>query len=488
MNIKEAIAHKDVFRGAIRDPSTFTAWQAFLSALFALPMSEQEAELFRACTGRTNLPTTPSSEAWLCCGRRSGKSFMMALVAVYLAVFKDYSEYLGIGERATVMVVAADRKQARVVMRYVRGLLRLPVFAKLVDKEATESFDLTNRVTIEVHTASIKSVRGYTIVAALCDEIAFWPQEESCAPDFEILDSIRPAMSTIPGAMMLCASSPYARRGALWDAYKRYHGRDDAPVLVWQAETRVMNPTVSQRIIDDATERDPASASAEYFARFRSDVEGFLTREIVDACTVSGRYELPRLHGVVYHGFCDPSGGAADEMTLCVAHREKEIAIIDCIRAVRPPFSPDSVCNEFADVLKSYGLHSVSGDRYAGEWPRERFSAHGISYKTAEKPKSDLYLNALPLFSSRRVEIPDHPKLHAQLVGLERKTARSGKDSIDHAPKSHDDLANAVCGAIGLAIGKKRIVITQEHLEAARKQGPYRGLGGYRTAPMKAFI
>jgi predicted PurR-regulated permease PerM len=38
----------------------------------------------------------------------------------------------------------------------------------------------------------------------------------------------------------------------------------------------------------------------------------------------------------------------------------------------------------------------------------------------------------------------------AQLVGLERRVTRGGRDSIDHAPNSHDDLANAVAGAADL--------------------------------------
>ncbi len=333
MNIKEALAHRDVFASAIRDPATFAAWLAFLSALFALPMSNEEAELFRACTGRTTIPAKPFNEAWLCCGRRAGKSFMMALCAVFFAVFRDYSAYLTLGERCTIMVLAADRKQARVIMRYVRGLLKLPVFAKLVERESAESFDLSNRVTIEVHTASTKTVRGYAIPVALCDEIAFWPTEDAAAPDFEMLDSIRPAMATIPNALLLCASSPYARRGALWDAYRRYYAKDDAPVLVWKASTCTMNPTVPQSVIDEAMERDAASASAEYGAEFRSDIESFLTREIIEAAIVPGRFELPRMANVRYVGFCDPSGGAADDMTLCVAHREGEVAVVDCIRA-----------------------------------------------------------------------------------------------------------------------------------------------------------
>jgi hypothetical protein len=94
-------------------------------------------------------------------------------------------------------------------------------------------------------------------VPPFCDELAFWPTENSTDPDYEILDALRPG-ATINGAMLLCASSPYSRRGALWDAHRRHYGRDDDPILVWQAPTREMNPTVPQRVIDDAAERDPA--------------------------------------------------------------------------------------------------------------------------------------------------------------------------------------------------------------------------------------
>ena len=59
------------------------------------------------------------------------------------------------------------------------------------------------------------------------------------------------------------------------------------------------------------------------------------------------------------------------------------------------------------------------------------------------KPKSDLYREVLPLINSRRVELLDHPRLISQLTGLERRTARSGRDSIDHKPGAHDDIANA---------------------------------------------
>jgi len=48
--------------------------------------------------------------------------------------------------------------------------------------------------------------------------------------------------------------------------------------------------------------------------------------------------------------------------------------------------------------------------------------------------------------------LPRHDRLIAQIVGLERRVSRAGRDSIDHAPGAHDDIANAVSGVVG-AIG-----------------------------------
>src|SRR5207249_4595397 len=76
------------------------------------------------------------------------------------------------------------------------------------------------------------------------------------------------------------------------------------------------------------------------------------------------------------------------------------------------------------------------------------FRKLGIKYRLAERPKSDLYRELLPLVNSRHVQLLDHPRLISQLLGLERRTARSGKDSIDHAPNAHDDLVNAVAGVL----------------------------------------
>ncbi len=445
---------------ALDDPAMFAphfkgeswnAWRAFLAALFALPMSDAQGTLYTACTGREVAPMTPFSEAALVVGRRGGKSRVLALIAVFLATFRDYSPHLAPGEVATVAVLAANRAQARSIFRYTSGILKaVPLLAPLVQNETAESIELANRVVIEISTASFRTTRGYSFAAVLCDEIAFWPQDEGAAnPDVEILRALRPGMASIPGAILLLASSPYAKRGALYATFRKHYGQDAARVLVWKADTATMNPRIDPAIIKEAYEEDPEAARAEYGAEFRDDLADFVTRELVDGVTATGRAELPPMQGVAYTAFVDPSGGMSDSMTLAIAHLSAEgVPVLDAVREVRPPFSPEQTVADFAAFIRTYGIERVTGDKYGGEWPRERFREHGIAYDASARPKSDLYLGLLPLMTTGRVELLDHPRLTSQLVGLERRTARSGKDSVDHTPGGHDDLANAVAGAL----------------------------------------
>jgi hypothetical protein len=457
VTILDAIADKKLFARWFKDRPTWHAWLAFLAALFALPMTAEEIEVYRGCTSRTIVPTEPAQEAWLICGRRAGKSFMLALCAVFIACFRDWTPHLTPGERATVMVIASDRRQARTILRYIEALLtKVPMLDKLIENQTKDSFNISGSVTIEVHTASYRSTRGYTIVAALCDEIAFWPTDEAAEPDYEILTAIKPGMATIPGAMLLCASSPYAQRGSLFDAYRKHFGKENDPILVWKASTRTMNPTVMQSFIDDAMERDPGSAAAEYGAQFRSDIEALFHIGAVRACVSPGVYERPPQHGISYHAFCDPSGGSADSMTLAIGHKNfaTQKTVIDAVREIRAPFSPEDAVAEFVLLLKRYHVTTIVGDYYGGEWPGERFSKFGIRYEPSAKPKSQLYGETVALINSDRIELLDHTKLIAQLCGLERRTARGGRDSIDHRYGAHDDIANAVAGVAIAAINK----------------------------------
>jgi hypothetical protein len=446
---------------------SWRAWCAFLAALFALPLDADALAIYQRHTQRTTAPTTAAKEAWVVAGRRAGKSRIAALVAVYCACFRDYTHVLAPGEVGTVAIIAADRRQARVIMRYIVGFLdAVPMLSKLIESRTSESITLTNRVVIEVHTASWRTLRGYTLVAAICDEIAFWRTDDSANPDREILSGLRPSMATVPGALLLCISSPYAHKGALYDAHRKHYSQDGDPVLVWQADTRAMNPTVDAEIIADAYADDPAAAKSEYGAEFRADLESFVDIDTLRACVVADRVELPPASGLSYLATCDAAGGAGrDSFTACVAHQTPaETVVIDRVLEIRPPFSPDAAVGEIVAALRPYAVHSVTGDRFGGEWVGERFRRHAVSYLPATHTRSEAYLAALPMLTGQRVELPDHPRLLAQFAQLERRTAASGKDSVDHPRGGHDDLANSVALAIATIAQRTRHQLTQREI------------------------
>ena len=145
---------------------------------------------------------------------------------------------------------------------------------------------------------------------------------------------------------------------------------------------------------------------------FRADLAAYLDDETIDRAVDRDRpMERVRRHDgrSRYSAFCDPSGGRHDAFAICVGHREgtgnAARFVADVVRARRPPFDPQEVVREYCALLKEFGLKAVRGDRYAAEWVVAAFQAHGVAYTSAEKTKSDLYLEALPLFTRGLVSI-----------------------------------------------------------------------------------
>jgi hypothetical protein len=410
-------------------------------------------EIFRRHTGRC-APTEPFRESFVIVGRRGGKSLVAALVATYLAAFKSYDDVLAPGEVGTLMVLAADRRQARTIFGYIRGFFQVPMLRSMVLSELKESLSLDNRVVIEIHTCSYRTTRGFTLVGVIADELAFWRTEESANPAGEVLAALRPGLSTTNG-LLLGISSPYSKSGALYENFVEHYGKADSPVLVWKATSREMNPTLNPLLVQAALLRDRAAASNEYLAEFRDDIGGFLSVEEIDRITLRGRGLLPYLEGQRYRGFCDPSGGRSDSMTLAIAHGEKERALLDLIREVRAPFSPQQAVAEFSELLKAYHISEVTGDRYSAEWVREAFQRLWIRYVASERNRSEIYLEFLPSPASGQLELLDHDRLKHQLAALERRTG-AGRDVVDHPVGGADDVANAAAGALVLALPSTR--------------------------------
>ena len=446
ITMREAL-ESDGYFGRLLGGDSWAAWRVLLIAIVGEELTEDERAVFNSLTGREREPLEPVEEFWAVIGRRGGKTRSMAVLAAYIAGCVDHRDTLAPGERGALPILAASTAQASQAFNFVSGIFATaPNLKDLLENETADTISLASGVDITIRPASFRTIRGITAVAAIADEIAFWRSDDCANPDTEILRALRPALATT-GGLLAAISSPHAKRGELYSTFKRHFGPTGHPsILVAKAPSRTMNPSLSQRVVDRAYEEDPEAASAEYGAEFRGDLAIFVSRDAIEACVATGVLVRAPIEGVTYFGFVDPSGGSSDSMTMAIAHNEGGRVVLDCIGERKAPFSPDSVVSEFSETLKAYRIATVVGDRYAGDWPRERFTVHGVAYRTAELNRSELYLAFLPLVNSGRVDLLDSSRMVAQFVGLERRTSRAGKDSVDHAPGAHDDVSNSVAG------------------------------------------
>lgn len=445
--------------GSAMPGKTWLAWRILLIAMMGEALTADERVVFTRLTGRAWEPLQRVEEFWGVIGRRGGKSRAAAVLATYLAALCDHSETLVSGERGLLLCISQNQRQAQITFGYAVALFEgQPMLAALITGRTADSLRLSTGVDLEVRPASFRGLRGLTAVAVIADEAAFWHSDETSAnADSEILNAVRPSLATT-GGLLVVISSPYAKRGEVWLAYRMHYGPDGDPlILVAQGASRDFNSSLKQSVIDRATERDASAASSEYGGLFRSDIAAFIDREIVEAAVDHGVVVRPPQPGIMYTSFCDPSGGSRDSFTCAIAHMDGQTAVLDCVLEVRAPFSPSDAVWKVAEALKGYRLHQTTGDRYGAQWVVDAFSKVGVRYEHSERDRSAVYADALPLFMASRARLLDSKKLVGQFASLERRTSAIGRDRIDHGPGGHDDLCNAAAGALVLAVSKPAI-------------------------------
>jgi hypothetical protein len=459
---------------------SWATWLAGLRAAFALPLTDADRTIFSAISGGRTPPTRRVRELWCVVGRGGGKSKISAALGVYQGCFVKHK--LSPGETGYVLILAMSRAQATVIFNYALAYLQSsPVLAQEIASTTATEIRLHNGIIIAVHPNSFRSVRGRTLVAVIFDEVSFWRDETSATPDLEVYRAVLPSLIRTKG-MLIGISTPYRKLGLLYQNWHDHYGQCSADVLVVHGPSIKFNPTLSEQDIQAALAADPEGNISEWEAEFRMDLSAFLDDATVEAAIDYGRpLELPPRQGIQYRAFADPSGGRHDAFTLCIGHQEGETHIVDVVRGKHPPFDPHEVVAEYAALLREYRVDTLSGDNYSAAWVEAAFQAVGIKYQRADKPKSQLYLEALPLFMRRAIRLPSHPKLIRELKLLERRAGRTGKDTVDHGKHGSDDYANCVVGMLtqkGKAYAWQNMAGTPEEDAAAwRRMGYLRSQG-----------
>jgi hypothetical protein len=445
--------------GELLGLSISPAQETLLRAMYGLPLSGEQREIYRLCTGRESyVEGREFGEVTVIAGARSGKDSRIAVpVALYEAIYGDHP--LSVGELGMVPLVAQDAKGTRVAFGYAKTyLMRSPLLAEMLDGEPlSQEIRLANGFTISCFASTQRGLRAYSIPAAVLDELAFFRLEGQADSDEEIQASIRRGGLSFANPKLVKISTPYLRSGVLYADHKRAFGIDDPDLLVWVAGSTLMNPSISEARLARERRLDPVRSRREYDAGFSEEVGSFLSVGTIEMNTVPGRTVNPPTRGVAYWGAVDPSGGGSDAFTFAVCHHAAPDRIVhDLMRSWSKPRGEQTdllaIVREIVMLAKSYNLRFVTGDRFGAQWLVQAFSDAGLRYVHSKRNRSECYLALEPLLLAKRVELLDHPVLAKELRLLERTNHPGGRVSIDH-PKGayHDDNANALAMAATLA-------------------------------------
>jgi hypothetical protein len=434
---------------------SWALWRVLMKAAFGQKMTAEEMEQFKAVAGGREPPPGRVRELWIVAGRRGGKDSIASAIATVMSL-QDYSAYTRGGERVCVTCQAVNKEQAGIVHGYIAANFAMEKLKPIVRRQTLELIELHNGVDIVVAPNSFRSVRGRTIAVAILDEVAFWRSDDVANPDSEVYNAIVGSMLSIPEAMVIGISSPHQRRGLLFEKWRTYFGKDDDEVLVIHAPSLTLNPTLPKKIIERRLKEDPEAGAAEYLAEWRSDLSDFLSRDLVESCVDQGVTVRPPRAGVEYHMFCDASGGKGDSFCSCVAHAEENVIVVDALHETRSPFNAVNAVRATAALAKQYRVSAIQGDDFAAGVLSSMVAETGIRYERVKRDHSATYIEAAVLFTSGRAKLVENARMVHQFSQLERRAVSSGRDRVSHPLGTHDDLANAVAGALVMVAVDRR--------------------------------
>jgi hypothetical protein len=258
-------------------------------------------------------------------------------------------------------------------------------------------------------------------------------------------------------------SSPQAKEGEFYDAYKRAEQRVETQLTV-KCPSWVANPNWDWAQMREEQERDPLGFSMEYGAEFADQVDGLYTVEEINA-VLHERGDLPPVPGVTYWGRVDPAF-VGDNFGLGVGHGEGETTRIDHLEAIEPPkggaINVQRVLDRWEWLHRQYRPRKWRIDQYAGEVLAQAARSRGVPVEVqpwSTGYKRTIYSTLTSQIRSGHFDAPDAPILRRELLRLQQRTTKSGQISIGHPPGRNetDDLADVCAGlAHDCTTGRRR--------------------------------
>lgn len=405
----------------------------------------------------------------LICGRRSGKTLLAAIIAIYCAISNNWKPFLRKTPFATVLILSHSRDFSDEVLEVIRTLIQSSdILNRLINAEKKNTASTMNlkipwivkgtiqysRVQIKVAAASSKTTRGIASCAILCDEIAYWNLSENMTEtDVKILKAVRPAMKQFGSlAMLIKLSSPGIRQGVLYGEYKssREKALPDS-YAVFKAPTWMMNDIISEKELQDEYRLDKDGFDTEYRGNFTDSLSNFILPEFIDMSILKGvQFQAPEAEAIKYSGAIDAAyknDAFTFSVTGFVNGRLKQYISKGWKGSKKKPVSPHEVAEYIRTICKQFNMDFIAADQYSFQPLKEIFDRYNVvlqEYTFTPDFKKKIYFNLKKLVNSQQIDLLDLDIQTRELKELMVEQTSTGHIKIGHPNGGSDDYATSL--------------------------------------------
>lgn len=401
-------------------------------------------------------------------GRRSSKTFMAAVCAVYMCFVKDavYRKRVRKGEKWYIVTVANDLQQAKIALNNIRQLITGSPLAREIVRETAMEIEISNNCVFQAIPASARASRGKAVAGIIMDELAFSLEGDANRGAKAIFDALSPSIAQFgDDGKIIELSSPWLTDGLFYEHFRQAQDGEMQGMEALQIPTWEINPNLPWgcAFLENARKKDEESFWVEFGAQFRGNLSCLLASEIVDAAINKDRgILLPKreLMGT-YVLSLDPARGGVgrDDYTACIVHYEGEMLVVDKFHAFLADFEINGKkevnIRAVEDWIREhhviYGFESIVLDQFNSSATIQSLSAdypiEELTWSVSTKMKA--FSKMKELFNSGLVELYHHEKAIKQLKNLNVVYKSSGQWAVTGGKESGiDDYAFALAAAV----------------------------------------
>lgn len=415
-----------------------------------------------------NLFENKTSHAIWAMGRRSGKTFMAAVAAVYLCFVQDehYRRRVRKGEKWYVITVANDLGQSKIALDNIRQLIINSPFEQEITRETSLEIEISNGCVFQAIPASARASRGKAVVAIIMDELAFSIEGDANRGAKAMYDALAPSIAQFgKNGKIIELSSPWLTDGLFYEHFRQAESGDYPGMEALQIPTWEINPHLPWGcdFLENARKKDEESFMIEFGAQFARNNSALIAPEIVDTAVNKERSILfpNKEYMGTYVLALDPARGGVgrDDYTACIVHYEGQRLVVDKFHAFEPDFeiagkkevNIAKVEEWIKEHHRIYDFQSIVLDQFNSSATIQSLSKDfpiaELTWSVSTKMKA--FSKMKELFNAGLVEMYPHRKAVNQLKNLSVLYRASGQWAVTGGKETGvDDYAFALAGAI----------------------------------------